>query len=89
MTLYRLYSRVLNLGRRPPPCGFLARQDLGGRSSDHGVRQPRVSGTRALGGALVGQARLLGLGRVRRVEPIEIESLRLAPRNVSSIFGPV
>ena len=73
-----LLTRVLNLGRRPPPCGLLARQDLGGRSSDHGVREPRVGGTQALGGAL-GQARFLHLsrGRVRRVEPIEIESLRL------------
>ena len=73
-----LLTRVLNLGRRPPPCGLLARQDLGGRSSDHGVREPRVGGTQALSGAL-GQARFLHLsrGRVRRVEPIEIESLRL------------
>ena len=73
-----LLTRVLNLGRRPPPCGLLARQDLGGRSSDLGVREPRVGGTQALGGAL-GQARFLHLsrGRVRRVEPIEIESLRL------------
>ena len=73
-----LLTRVLNLGRRPPPCGLLARQDLGGRSSDHRVREPRVGGTQALSGAL-GQARFLHLsrGRVRRVEPIEIESLRL------------
>ena len=29
-TVHTLYSLVLNLGRRPPPCGLLARQDLFG-----------------------------------------------------------